>query len=550
MNKLFFRIGFVVCVLFSMLSCGVSEMKNRLKDVESYIMERPDSALSVLDSMDRALLTTDRLKAHHALLHAMALDKNYIDVTDDSLASVALDYYSRKGPEKYEARSRYYLGLSYYYAGNFDKAIIELTKTEKIAEHSDSMYLGFAKMIQANIYTATHNDNEALVYFRDAADIYSNLSLDYYRSVAELSLAKMYFNLGDVNQADSMFTNLIASQELDPNIKAAAMTDRAFMMTSERFRDFSSSVSLYETVARDYNSLNMLSKDYWSYSYALACIGRAEESRALVSELSKIDSSGTSYYWRYRIEKEKGDDSKALAMLEKSMTKNDIEVHKALKQSLAVLQRDYFKSQYRESELKVSLRNHMILILISLSLLILFLILHFTWRYVNIQKVEKEKLMESVAEFRRQLEDAKSEDYPKLKKRFISLYKSRFEALGLLCEQYLQNKDRDDVEKLMYQKMILMIEEIRNDDIRRVKFESVLNDELEGIMSRFRNEMPKCKEWEVAMFSYLVAGFDATMISRLIDMPINNVYAYKRRLRIKIETKNPPHSSQFLEMIV
>lgn len=152
MNKLFFRIGSLICGLFAMLSCGVSEMKNRLKDVESYIMERPDSALAVLDSMDRALLTTDRLKAHHALLHAMALDKNYIDVTDDSLASVALDYYSRKGPKKNEARSLYYLGLSHYYAGDYDKAIIELTKTEKIAEHSDSMYLGFAKMIQANIY--------------------------------------------------------------------------------------------------------------------------------------------------------------------------------------------------------------------------------------------------------------------------------------------------------------------------------------------------------------------------------------------------------------
>ena len=103
-------------------------------------MERPDSALAVLDTMDRAHLSTDRLKAHHALLHAMALDKNYIDVTDDSLASVALSYYSRKGPEKYEARAQYYLGLSYYYAGDYNKAILEFTKAEKIAERSDSLY--------------------------------------------------------------------------------------------------------------------------------------------------------------------------------------------------------------------------------------------------------------------------------------------------------------------------------------------------------------------------------------------------------------------------
>ena len=83
-------------------------------------MERPDSALVVLESMDLDMLTTERDRAHHALLHAMALDKNYIDVVDDSLAKTALTYFSKKGPEKYKARALYYLGLSYYYAGDYD----------------------------------------------------------------------------------------------------------------------------------------------------------------------------------------------------------------------------------------------------------------------------------------------------------------------------------------------------------------------------------------------------------------------------------------------
>ena len=74
-----------------------------LKDVDSYIMERPDSALTVLKSVDRNLLKTEKSRAHHALLHAMALDKNYINVTEDSIAQVAVDYYSRKGPEKSKA---------------------------------------------------------------------------------------------------------------------------------------------------------------------------------------------------------------------------------------------------------------------------------------------------------------------------------------------------------------------------------------------------------------------------------------------------------------
>lgn len=81
-------------------------------------MDRPDSALSVLDSIDRSLLTTKRLKAHHALLHAMALDKNYIDVSDDSIARVAVDYFSKHGPESMKPGPCTTLGLHITIRGN------------------------------------------------------------------------------------------------------------------------------------------------------------------------------------------------------------------------------------------------------------------------------------------------------------------------------------------------------------------------------------------------------------------------------------------------
>ncbi|MBP3562955.1 MAG: hypothetical protein J6J54_00860, partial [Bacteroidales bacterium] len=90
--------------------CSFHSVRRSLEDIESYIMDRPDSALVVLENMDRELLVSKRDRAHHALLHAMALDKNFIDVSDDSLASTAVDYFSKYGPEKYEARSLYYLG--------------------------------------------------------------------------------------------------------------------------------------------------------------------------------------------------------------------------------------------------------------------------------------------------------------------------------------------------------------------------------------------------------------------------------------------------------
>ena len=550
MNKLFFRIGSLICGLFAMLSCGVSEMKNRLKDVESYIMERPDSALAVLDSMDRTLLTTDRLKAHHALLHAMALDKNYIDVTDDSLASVALDYYSRKGPKKYEARSRYYLGLSYFYAGDLSKAILEFTRAEEVSEMSDSLYLAMIKTIQGHVYIQTHNDVEALNCYKKSYDLFSQLSMDFYMRVAEYGLAKAYFNVGDVVASDSILRKLSSPADADSNsLISDVLADRAYMCVTQPSPDYHQGVYIYEKILREYDNVTWLYKDYWAYAYALLCEDRSDSSNTIIDTLSQIDTSLTAKYWLYQIEKKRGNVEKALSLLEKSVTMNNTEVINVLKQSLFLSQREYYESQYREASLMVRVKNQMMILMVCLSVFILLLILYIIHRYASRQRAEKEKMMEYVEEIKRQLVQAKEEDYPLLKKRFIDLYKSRFETIGTLCEQYLQNKDRTDVEKVMYQKMLLMIEEIRNDSVRKIKFESLLNSELDGIMQNFRNEMPKSKEWEVTMFSYLVAGFDATMISRLMDMPLNNVYAYKRRLKLKIEDKKPEHYVQFLEMI-
>ena len=527
MKELILKLTCLALVIPTLFSCSSPAAQRTLNDVESYIMERPDSALAVLDSMDRALLTTDRLKAHHALLHAMALYKNYIDVTEDSLASVALDYYSRKGPEKYEARSRYYLGLSYFYAGDLSKAILEFTRAEEVSEMSDSLYLAMIKTIQGHVYIQTHNDVEALNCYKKSYDLFSQLSMDFYMRVAEYGLAKAYFNVGDVVASDSILRKLSSPADADSNsLISDVLADRAYMCVTQPSPDYHQGVYIYEKILREYDNVTWLYKDYWAYAYALLCEDRSDSSNTIIDTLSQIDTSLTAKYWLYQIEKKRGNVEKALSLLEKSVTMNNTEVINVLKQSLFLSQREYYESQYREASLMVRVKNQMMILIVCLSVFILLLILYIVHRYATRQRVDREKMMEYIEEIKRQLVQAKDEDYPLLKKRFIDLYKSRFETIGTLCEQYLQNKDRTDVEKVMYQKMLLMIEEIRNDNVRKVKFESLLNSELDGIMQNFRNEMPKSKEWEVTMFCYLVAGFDATMISRLMDMPLNNVYAY------------------------
>ena len=145
-KKISLLLSSILCI-----ACTSLDVHKALNEVETYIMEHPDSALTILDSVDRSMLSSDRDRAHHALLYAMALDKNFIDISDDSIARVAVDYYSKRRSDRHYARSLYYLGIAYYYQGAYDKAILEFTKAEEIAKGCDSLYWGMTKSVHISL---------------------------------------------------------------------------------------------------------------------------------------------------------------------------------------------------------------------------------------------------------------------------------------------------------------------------------------------------------------------------------------------------------------
>ena len=540
---------FAFLSLFLSVGCSSWRVNETLKDIESFIMERPDSALAVLDSIDRTLLKTDRHKAHHALLHAMALDKNYIDVDDDSLASVAVKYFSRKGPEKYHARSLYYLGLSYYYAQDYKNAILEFTKAEKVAERSDSLYLGMTKDIKATIYSATHNDSEALRLLKEAYDIYLELSLHQYINNTELRLANLYCNNDDFLKADSLYIHLISSEKVDDFIKNSATKNKAFITISHYNKDYDKAAFLYDRLVNDSDASILTYKDYWAYAYSLSKVGRKEEAQSLVSQLKSVDSSGTADYWMYLIEKSRGNSENALKYLEHTTTKTDKEVMKALQQSLALTQRDYYESEFINAEFKARNRQ---LIAISVgvsSVLVLVLLLWATSVYVRRQREEKEYYLNYANEIRRQLEAAKNEDYPQLKRKYLEIYKSKFEMISSLYEEYVLYRGKKNAEHAIYSKVSEIINAFIGDNANRQQLESVLNDSLDGIVSMLRKEMPRLKEIDYSIFCYMVIGFDATSISHLLNISTNVVYIRKSRMRQHIEDADPEHKDQFINIL-
>lgn len=537
----------VTIILF--VSCNSRHVENLLNDVETYISERPDSALAVLDSIDRDLLTTRKLRSHHALLHAMALDKNYIDVSDDSLALTALDFYGSRGDKKYKARSLYYLGLSYYYSQEYDKAIIEFTKAEEVAQRHDSLYWGMTKVAQADTYAHTYNEIEEYNNIRKAYDIYTSISNDYYLTAIKLRMARSYVNIGKYAQSDSLLLDVFNTNNVDFKVLSSALIDYAYSMVIRNDKNLPLAVDLYSRAFSDYDISFFSHKDYWAWAYSLEGVGRKQDALELIDQLTASDKNIISEYWQYIIAKENSDYLNALHHLEETIKMNEEEVMKALRQELSLKQRDYYFLQSELFFYKMRVRTISLVSIILITIMAIGYLMVFYRGYIKKQQEEKEKYMEYVAEITRQLDSVKNDDQDSLKKKYIGLYKSKFEVLRLLSDQYLLTENRVDAEDKMYRKVVSLVNEIRNDEENRAKFEAMLDNDLDMIMTHIRTEMPKMKELDYAIFRYLIIGFDATTISRLLNTSLNIIYIRKTRIKQHIKEKSPEHMEQFLEMI-
>ena len=144
-------------------SCGQhSKHWETLAQVESYIEESPDSALNVLQGMDKGEFSGMEEKAKHALLLSMAMDKNYIDRTDFDVLQPAIDYYKDNGTPTEKLRTYYYQGRICQNMGN-DAAAMECF-VNAVSEGDES----------GDILT------KARIYFNRSTIYYSLYEWDYF----------------------------------------------------------------------------------------------------------------------------------------------------------------------------------------------------------------------------------------------------------------------------------------------------------------------------------------------------------------------------------
>ena len=136
------KISLFWLLAFILSACNDSSKVAVIHQAEMLMQEQPDSALRVLQTINRHSLRGKTL-ARYALIYSIAQDKSGLDVTNDSLLRIAHEYYSQHPEDSLYARSQYYMGLYLCLTAQTDSAYSCLIKAKTVSEEEKDYYTAY-----------------------------------------------------------------------------------------------------------------------------------------------------------------------------------------------------------------------------------------------------------------------------------------------------------------------------------------------------------------------------------------------------------------------
>ena len=538
------RLALIFLAAIILVSCN-SDTYSRLQEIESYMENEPKRALEELRQMNAEEIKGARNIAKHALLHSMALDKNYIDLKTDSIIAPAVKYYSKKGSADDRLLMHYYMGRIYANAGNWDKAAIEYSKGEElVGKAKNKLAVGRLYNSFVIVYNQINNARKEIEYAQKAYDLFDSLGNVRLLNITKGLLAMGYANAREFVKADSLYKESIPMLEKDSVAVVLFLENYARLKVLSPQMDPEGAIGLIGRICNEYNQ-TLTADMYCVYAYALQLTGKINECDSVIGQLKKLGISELNY-WQYLIYKHRGKNEVALEYLENSSRRYERRMNSLLSNTTDNALKDYYSLEAEKSKMEMKMKV-MILVLIILSVVIVLSAIVIKLMHSNRKRQREMKVYLNMYENASKL----VLDYEnRLGKQIAQTYKNQFSTIGDLCLTYLTKQDKKNVKDHIYRKVEKLIANISSDEKMHLQLEKQLNADLDNIIVHLREDLPKLTNNDMRFICYCIVGFDATLISVIFNLSIENVYTKKSRLKAKINALNSPYKEQYMLYIL
>lgn len=515
----------------SLSSCSSPSVKNPLLLCADSLMEtRPDSALSVLESITYPQKMPRADRALYALLLTQARHKNYIALEDDSLIKSAVDYYGDKKKSLRAAKAHYYWGATYSEMGYTSFAVEEYLTAIRLMPVRDE----FLAMIYDNLAECYERDelfDIAIGAYRQAYQILRGGSQQIYplRGIARMCLlqnkkdsALVYYqqalDCALVEQDSSLIGALyhdlaMAYSEKKDYIQADKYVSKAIMIQGQ------DAVNVCLSKAQIMLNLNKL--DSASYFYS--------------KNVDQLDIYGKAVYYdgMYQIAKKRGE--------WKTATEN-IDAYKILYDSIQFItdneELNRLMDKHQLEEHKRLLSEHTKMLIFSLItaffLLMIICIFCFMWndrkrkkRFIALQRELTQKRVDTMLLKEEEASESNKED----------LYKKRSELTEQqiqLCISVLKTTDcYDQLEALekATPKQLLAMRSLRK-DIR-----STISSAFVDVMMNLKERYPALTGDDIFYCVLSLLCCSKTVMMELMDATSDALKTRKNRIKNKMDTQ-------------
>lgn len=576
----------VVAIIVFVSSCASKEAKRIMDTADAVMWTRPDSALAALESIDTLSLKTKAQSARYSLLYTMALDRNHRDIPDLRIIKPAASYYERHGSNDDRMKMYFYLGVAQYDTGDPEAAITSYLRAKEYSSRSDNLvFRGIISSSISDVYLWNNNNSESILYCKEACDYFVQAKDSFRLWNTTGLLANRYSNIRDWAKADSLYSIFFSQPIRDTSIYARQLLNFAWNNIFKPGSDPQESIDLFRKATEEYGITPSIS-DYCVYAYASEIKGDHDAANDIIRQLENVDSSSTILkIWKYRIFKRRGDYKDALVCLEQSIDDRDSEVLETVGQSVALAQSDYYesKSLLLDKDRRLQRQMKWMIFLIALLVVASGLGIYSKRKKMWQRQVEemsfindevKQRLNESLlceAEHLRSIDSLKSANelaernirtlseklsdaaekeqmLMVLRAKYVQANKRQYTHMNALCRRYLESSktSRSGKDEIYAEvKEILAI----LDEPNQKELESMLDDNLDGIMTKLRAAIPDATEKDFRFISFLILGFDTKTIARMMDYNVNTVYTKRYNIKEKIARLNDENKALFSELI-
>ena len=549
------RLRYILILLPVLLASCSNDLitVNDLQDISELMLDNPKKVLDTLSGVKVDQLKDKEAVALYALLYSQAKDKNWIDETNDSLITVAVDYYEQSDDVYNKFLAYYYSGRVYQNAGDYAKAIILFTKSEDLADKIEDNYsVGLLYANLGLLYQKVYDYPKSLESFKNAYNHYTAAQKYSHSMYVKMNIGNVLLSMLQFDKAEEYLQEFIQW--------SFAQAD--YITCRDGFRML---VSLYLQIGDNQKLKNLLDSKYYAvckgdpkflhYNAYLSALNKdfssAEEYLQKAWKVAKSGKdSATLYHRSYQINKLLGNYRAALDCHERYFLIQDTSVARKLSQPIITAQKDHYKNDaiYNALQLKYNREKLTIIVIAAIVILVLVTLLYI-YR-MNAKQRRIEGYMDKIQDLERSLFHAnmdKDSAAMEMTEKISDLFVTQFNLIDKLSTTYYEthgyNRDKDAI----YKQVTKEIEKLSTDKKYLAQLEKIVNSHMEGVMQKTREAVPQLSEMDFRMLCYIYAGFSAKAISIFTNNSTGNIYMKKSRFKEKISSSGSPDTGIILK---